>query len=157
MITLINNDGDQPMSLEDRDSYYDDFETNNLPKAEKGKAGDTHFDDLFALLKNSANNNNNNNNNNNDNNNNGTAVGEKRPITKNDGGANAPANVPCCQNPAKTISDDEVELEILNQVDQKHQTPQNLGDAISERLASVIKEHCSYEPEKFDNIKKLNE
>ena len=108
---------------------------------------------MFALLKNSANNNNNNN----DNNNNGTSVGQKRPITKNDGGANAPANVPCCQKPAKTISDDEVELEKLNQVDQKHQAAQNLGDAISERLASVIKEHCSYEPEKFGNIKKLNE
>ena len=31
MITLINKYGDQPMSSEDRDSYYEDFETNNLP------------------------------------------------------------------------------------------------------------------------------
>ena len=30
MITLINKNGDQPMSLGDRDSNYEDFETNNL-------------------------------------------------------------------------------------------------------------------------------
>ena len=35
--------------------------------------------------------------------------------------------------------------------------PENLGDAISERLASVIKKHWSYEPSKSDNIKKLHE
>ena len=58
MITLINKNGDQPMSLGDRDSYYEDFETNNLPKAEKGKTGNTHFHDLSALFKNSAENNN---------------------------------------------------------------------------------------------------
>ena len=33
----------------------------------------------------------------------------------------------------------------------------NLGDAISERLASVIKKHWSFEPEKIGNIKKLHE
>ena len=134
------------MSLGDRDSYYEDFETSNLPKAEKDKTGDTHSDDLCALFKNSA-----------ENNNNGAAVGQKRPITNNDGGTNTPAKVSCCQNPAKTVSDVEVDLEILNQVDQEHQIPQNLGDAISERLASVIKKHWSYEPEKFGNIKKLHE
>ena len=32
MINLINKNGDQSMSLGDRDSYYEDFETNNLPK-----------------------------------------------------------------------------------------------------------------------------
>ena len=128
MITLINKNGDQPMSLGDRDSYYEDFETNNLPKAEKGKTGDTHSDDLSVLLKKSA-----------ENNNNGALVGHRRPITNNDGGTNTPANVPCCHNPAKTTSDVEVDLEILNQVGQEHKIPQNLGDAISERLVSVIK------------------
>ena len=59
--------------------------------------------------------------------------------------------------PAKTVSDVEVDLKILNQVDQEHQIPQNLGDTISERQASVIKKHWSYEPEKFGNIKKLHE
>ena len=55
------------------------------------------------------------------------------------------------------MSDVEVDLEILNQVDQEHQISQNLGDAISERLSSVMKKHWPYEPEKFDNIKKLHE
>ena len=129
MTTMINKNGDQPVSLGDRDSYYEDFETHagNLPKGEKGKTGDTHSDDLSALLKNST-----------ENNNNGPTVGQKRPITNNDGGNSTPAKVLCCQNPAKTVSDVEVDLEILNQVDQEHQNPQNLGDAISERLASVI-------------------
>ena len=116
--------GDQPMPLRDRNSYYEDFETNNLSKAEKGK---THSNDMSALFKNSAENNN------------GAVVGQKRPITNNDGGTNTQAKVPCCQNPAKTTSEDEVDLEILNQVYQEHQIPQNLGDAISERLSSVIK------------------
>ena len=128
MITRINKNGDQPMSLEDRNSSYEDFETNDLPKGEKGKTGDTHFDDLSVLFKNSA-----------ENNNNGPVVGQIRPITNNDGGNNTPAKVPCCQNPAKTMSDVEVDLEILNQVDQEHQIPQNFGGAISGRLASVIK------------------
>ena len=55
------------------------------------------------------------------------------------------------------MSDVELDLEILKQVDQEHQIPQNLGDATTERLASVIKKHWSYEPEKFGNIKKLHE
>ena len=42
------------MSLGDTDSYQEDFEINNLPKAEKGKTGGTHSDDLSALFKNSA-------------------------------------------------------------------------------------------------------
>ena len=91
MITLINKNGDQPMFLGDRDSY---SETNNLPKTEKGKTGDTHSDDLSALFKNSA-----------ENNNNGAVGSQKRLITNNDGGTNTPAKVPCCQNPAKTMSD----------------------------------------------------
>ena len=146
MITLINKNGDQPMSIGDRDSYYEDFEANNLPQGEKGKTGDTQSDDLSALFKDSA-----------ENNNNGAVVGQKRPITNNDGGNNTPAKVPCCQSPAKTMSDVEVDLEILNQVDQEHQIPPNLGDAISERLASVIKKQWSYEPEKFGSIKRLHE
>ena len=95
---------------------------------------------MSALFKNSTENNNNN----------GAVVGQKRPITDNDRGNNLPAKGPCSQNPAKTVSDVEVDLEIemLNQVDQEHQIwyqiPQNLGDAISERLASVIKKHWSY-------------
>ena len=59
--------------------------------------------------------------------------------------------------PTKTVSDVEVDLKILNQVDQEHQIPQNLRDTISERQASVIKKHWSYELEKFGNIKKLHE
>ena len=90
---MINKNGDQPMSLGDRDFYYEDFETNNLPKGEKGKTGDTHSDDLAELFKNSTENNN------------GAVVGQKRLITNNDGGNNNPAKVPYCQNPA---------LEILN-------------------------------------------
>ena len=75
--------------------------------------------------------------------NNGAAIGQKRPITNNDGGTNTPAKVPCCQNPAKIVSDVEVDLEILNHVDQEHQIPQNLSDVISERLASIINKHWS--------------
>ena len=143
---MINKNGDQPLSLGDRDSYYEDFETNNLPKEEKGKTGDTLSDDLSALFKNSA-----------EINNNGAVVDQKRPITNNNGGNNTPAKVPCCQNPVKTVSDVEVDLEILNQVDQGHQIPQNLGYVISERLALVTRKHWSYEPEKFGSIKKLHE
>ena len=50
-----------------------------------------------------------------------------------------------------------VDLEILNQVDQKHQIPQNFVDAISERLASVIRKLWSYETKRFDNFEKLHE
>ena len=97
---------------------------------------------MSALLKKSA-----------ENNNNGAVVGEKRPITNNDGGNNTPALFLCCQNGVKTVSGVEVDLEILSLVGQEHQIPQNLGDAISERLALVIQNHWSYEPEKFGNIK----
>ena len=58
MITLINKNGDQPVPLGDRNSYYEDLETNNVPKAEKGKTGDTHSYELPALFKNNAENNN---------------------------------------------------------------------------------------------------
>ena len=47
MITMINKNGDQPVSLGDRDSYYEDSETNILAKGEKGKKGDTHSDDFL--------------------------------------------------------------------------------------------------------------
>ena len=97
---------------------------------------------MSALLKKSA-----------ENNNNGAVVGEKRPITNNDGGNNTPALFLCCQNGVKTVSGVEVDLEILSLVGQEHQIPQNLGDAISERLALVIQNHWSYEPEKSGNIK----
>ena len=76
-----------------------------------------------------------------ENNDNGPLVGQKRPITNNDGGNNTVAKVPCCQSPAKTVSEVEVDFEILNQVDEEFQIPQNVDDAPSERLASVIKKH----------------
>ena len=101
MITLINKNGDQPTSLRDRDSYYEDFETNNLTEAEKDKTGDTRSDDLSAFLKKST-----------ENNSNGAVIAQKRLITNNDSGASTPAKVPCCQNPAKTVSD--VEVDFLN-------------------------------------------
>ena len=76
MIIVINKNGNEPVALGDRDSSCEDFETNNLPKGEKGKTGDIHSNGLSGLLKNSAENNNNNN---------GQVVGQKRPITNNDG------------------------------------------------------------------------
>ena len=130
MITMINKNGDQPMSLGDRDSYFEDFETNNVPKGEKGKTGDNHSNDLSVLFKNITENINN------------APVpvdGQKRTITNSDGGNNTPAKVQCCQHPAKTASDVEVALEILNQVDQEHQILQNFGDAISKKLVTVKK------------------
>ena len=51
-----------------------------MPKGEKGKTGDTQSIDLPALFKNST-----------KNINNGPVVGQKRPITNNDGGTNTPA------------------------------------------------------------------
>ena len=36
---------------------------------------------------------------------------QKRSIINNDGGNNTPARVPCCQNPAKIVSDFEIDLE----------------------------------------------
>ena len=53
-------------------------------------------------------------------------------ITSNDGRNNTPAKIPCFQNLTKTVSN----LEMLNPVDQEHQIPQKLGDAISKTLAS---------------------
>ena len=141
MIIVIYKNRDQPVSLGGMNSYYEDFETNNLPKREKGKSGDTHSDDLSALFKNGTNNNNNNNNNNNS-----PAVGQKRTITNNNKGNNTPAKVLCCKNQGKTMSDIEVDSKILNfdsPVDQEHQIPQDLCDNILERLASIIKKHWS--------------
>ena len=46
-----------------------------------------------------------------------------------------------------------VDLEILNQVDQKHQILQNFVDAISERLASVIRKLWSYETKNLTILK----
>ena len=129
---MINKNGDQPMSLGNRDSYYKDFEINNLPKGEKGKASHTHSDDLSALFKNSI-----------KNSSTGLVVGQKRPITNNDGGNNTPAKVPYYQNPAKSMSDAEIDLKKLNRADREHQIPQKLGDAMSERLAPVTKKHWS--------------
>ena len=94
------------MYLGDRDSYYEDFDTNNLPKGEKAKTGGIHSDNLSTLFKNGA-----------ENDYNRETVGQKRPITSNDSGNNTPAKVPS-----------------LNQIDQEHQIPQKLGDAISKRL-----------------------
>ena len=37
MITLMYKNGDQPMPLGDRNSYYEDFEANNLSKQKKAK------------------------------------------------------------------------------------------------------------------------
>ena len=37
MMTLINKNGDQTISLGHRDSYYKDFETNNSPKQKKAR------------------------------------------------------------------------------------------------------------------------
>ena len=65
------------MPLRDRDSYHEDFKTNNLPKGEKGKTGDTHSHNLSVLFKNST-----------ENNNNEAIVGQKRPITNSDSGNN---------------------------------------------------------------------
>ena len=80
------------MFLGDRDSYYKDFEINKVLKGEEDKTVDTYPNDLSALLKNST-----------ENNNNGLVVGQKRPITNNDGGKKTPANVPCCQNPEDRV------------------------------------------------------
>ena len=94
--------------LGDRDSYYKDFDTNNSQKGEKSKSGDFHSDGQSALLKNNT-----------ENNNNDPVVGQKRPITNNDGDNNTPANFPCFQNPAQTVYDVEEDLETINQIDQE--------------------------------------
>lgn len=46
----------------------------------------------------------------------------------------------------------EIEMVILDQVKQKHQIPQYLGGAISERLTSVVKNAWLHDSEKFSNI-----
>ena len=48
-----------------------------------------------------------------ENNNNGAVAGPKRPMINNNGGNRTPSKAPCCQNPAKTVSDVEVDLETL--------------------------------------------
>ena len=55
------------------------------------------------------------------------------------------------------MPDVEVDLETLNEVDQEHQIPKNLGNTLSERLALLIKKHWLYEAEQFGNIRKLYE
>ena len=47
----------------------------------------------------------------------------------------------------------EIEMVILDQVKQKHQIPQYLGGAISERLTSVVKNAWLHDSEKFSSIK----
>ena len=37
MVIMINKNGYQLMYLRDKDSYYEDFETTNLPKEKEGK------------------------------------------------------------------------------------------------------------------------
>ena len=84
------------------ESYYEDFETNNLPKGKKEKkTGDTHSNYLFALLKNNT-----------ENNNNGPVVGQKRPITKNGGGNNTLAKTSVLSESGQGHADLEVDLEI---------------------------------------------
>ena len=61
MVTMINKNRDQPVSLGDKDSYYEDFDTKDL-KGEKAKTSD----DLSALSKNRT-----------ENKKNGPAVGQK--------------------------------------------------------------------------------
>lgn len=51
----------------------------------------------------------------------------------------------------------EIEMVILDQVKQKHQIPQYLGGAISERLTSVVKNAWLHDSEKFSSIKKVHE
>ena len=70
IITMINKNGDQLMSLEDKGSYYKDFETIIYPKEKKRKAGDIHSDDVTTLFKN------------NTENNNGAVVGQQNTILK---------------------------------------------------------------------------
>ena len=59
----------------------------------------------------------------------------------------------CCQYPSKTVPTCEIEMVILDQVKQKHQIPQYLGGAISERLTSVVKNGWLHDSEKFSSIK----
>ena len=59
------------------------------------------------------------------------------------------------QYPTKNVSDVGVDIVILDQVDQEYQIPQNLGDALSERLALVVKKYWSYELGHLSSGKKL--
>ena len=85
MITMINKNGDQPVSLEDRESYYEAFEAINLPKIGKSEARVSRSYGLSASLKNST-----------ENNKNGPVVGENGPISNNDDGNGIPAKGLCC-------------------------------------------------------------
>ena len=83
------------------ESYYEDFETNNLPKGKKEKSGDTHSNYFSAFLKNNT-----------ENNNNDPVVGQKRPITKNGGGNNTLAKTSVLSEFSQGHADIEVDLEI---------------------------------------------
>ena len=67
---------------------------------EKSLTGDSHPQWIVSIIKNSTENNNNN----------GPVFSQKRPITKNDGGSNSQEKDPSCQNPAKTVTEAEVDL-----------------------------------------------
>ena len=58
-------------------------------------------------------------------------------MTNNDGENNTPAKVPCCQDPAKNMSDVQVDLEILNQAHQEPQISQNPARGCYFREASI--------------------
>ena len=57
MITMINKNENQLVSLGDRESYYEKSDTTDLQKADKRIARESHSDDLSAMLKNRAKNN----------------------------------------------------------------------------------------------------
>ena len=78
------------MSLGDRDSYYENFETTNLTKGKKGKTEYTYSNDMPASFKNRT-----------ENTHNGVVVGQKKLIANSYGNNNTPAKVLCCQNPLK--------------------------------------------------------
>ena len=86
MITMINKNGNQPVSFGDWEFYYEGFDATNPQKTGKSKARDSRSNDLFALLKNST-----------ENNNNGLVVGENEPNSNNDDRNSIPAKAPCCQ------------------------------------------------------------
>ena len=71
----------------------------------QGKTGDSHSDDLSALLKNRT-----------QNNKDDLVVGQKRLISNNDDSNNIPTKFPFCLYPNKVLSD--VDLVILDQADQ---------------------------------------
>ena len=58
-------------------------------------------------------------------------------MTNNDGDNNTYSKVPCCQDPARNMSDVQVDLEILNQADQEHQISQNLASGCYFREAGI--------------------